>query len=210
MIRFWHIAALVLLAVNGLLMGLRALGPEPAPADRGLPPPDPGIPSARLVREAHSLETENGQVCYTIGPLPGPVQQQRARDRLAPFAGRLRSRQTRADRDRGWWVYLPTASRDAALELARELAGRGVEDYYVVVDGDDENAVSLGLFQDRGNARQRLARIRGLGYDAQMGVRREDIPQYWVDYRIDPEARSPWRFILRGAPGARHLPIPCF
>lgn len=209
MIRWWRLAAIGLVAVNGLLLGLRAMAPAPAPDEGRLPPPDPDIPRARLVHEVHAV-SDGEQLCFTIGPLPGPVQQRRARERLEPFASAIRERRTGADRDRGWWVYLPTASRQAALELARELAAADMEDFYVVVDGDDENAVSLGLFRDRENARQRLARVRSMGYDAQLGVRREDIPQYWVDYRIAPDERSPWRFILRGAPGAVHRPVPCF
>ncbi len=49
-----------------------------------------------------------------------------------------------------------------------------------------------------------------MGFDAQLAVRREDTPQFWLDYRIDPGERSPWRFILRSSPGARHFAIPCF
>lgn len=206
---FWRVMVAILIVGNGLLLGLRALAPAPAPDEGRLPPPDPDIPTARLVREVNDLEAGH-EACFTIGPLAGPVQQQSARERLEPFASAIRERRTGADRDQGWWVYLPTASRQAALELARELASAGVEDYYVVVDGEDEDAVSLGQFPDRETARRRREALRDIGYDARVGMRREGIPQYWVDYRIAPDQRSPWRSILRGAPGAVHRPVPCF
>jgi hypothetical protein len=49
-----------------------------------------------------------------------------------------------------------------------------------------------------------------MGFDAQLEVRRETVPQFWIDYRISPEERSPWRFIVRASPGAQHREIPCW
>jgi hypothetical protein len=92
---------------------------------------------------------------------------------LRPFVSELRLRQTSADHDRGWWVYLPASNRSEALQLTRQLAEAEVEDYYVVAGGDMENSVSVGLYQSIDNARNRQARIRSLGFDAQMEVRRE-------------------------------------
>jgi len=55
-----------------------------------------------------------------------------------------------------------------------------------------------------------VSSIRRLGFDAQLSIRREEIPQFWIDYEMDPGTRSPWRFILRASPGARNFEIPCF
>ena len=205
----WRIAVIVLLLVNSVILVLRLLQPEPEPLPEA-PPPDPEVPEAELVAEAYRRETASGPRCYTIGPLATLVQQSRAEDRLRPFADRIRLRTTQADRDRGWWVFVAAANRSGAIEIARQLAERGVDDYFVVADSDLPDAVSLGLFEGLENARQRLARIRRMGFDAQLSVRREEIPQFWVDYQIDPGTRSPWRFILRASPGARNLRIPCF
>ncbi len=205
----WRIAAVLLVLVNVALLVLGQLQPPPAP--RPPPPtPDPEIPQLELIALDWRESQSNVPRCYTIGPFATLVQQSRAEDRLRPFASLIRPRRTEADRDRGWWVFVAAPSRQSAIDLAQELAARGVEDYFVVADDDLPDAVSLGLFENRENARARLNRIRRMGFDAQLAVRREDAPQFWIDYRIDPGERSPWRFILRSSPGATHFEIPCF
>ena len=203
----WRIAAVMLVVVNLAVLVLDQMQPPPAPR---LPPPapDPALPQLELI--ALDWQERQGPRCFTLGPFATLVQQSRAEDRLRPFASEIRARQTRADRDRGWWVFVAAPSRSGAIELAQELARRGVEDYFVVADEDLPDAVSLGLFERHDNARARRAQIRAMGFDAQLAVRREDVPQFWLDYRIDPGERSPWRFILRSSPGARHFGIPCF
>lgn len=206
---FWRIAVIVLLLANSGLLVLRLLQPEPRPLPEA-PPPDPEVPEAEMVADAYRRATASGPRCFTIGPLSTLVQQSRAEDRLRPFVNQIRLRTTQADRDRGWWVFVAAPSRSGAIELARRLAERGVDDYFVVADADLPDAVSLGLFEDLANARRRLESIHRMGFDAQLSVRREEIPQFWIDYQIDPGARSPWRFILRASPGARNFEIPCF
>src|SRR6056297_38867 len=206
---FWRIAVIVLVLANGLVLVLRMLQPETQPLPEA-PPPDPAVPEAELVADAYRRATASGPRCFTIGPLATLIQQSRAEDRLRPFANQLRLRTTQADRDRGWWVFVSAPSRSAAISLARRSAERDVEDYFVVADADLPDAVSLGLFEDLDNARRRLSSIRRLGFDAQLSIRREEIPQFWIDYQIDPGTRSPWRFILRASPGARNFEIPCF
>lgn len=208
----WRWVALILLTAN-LGVGLAWLSGRPeAPIERApLPPLDESLPRLELVSELSQAPIDpTAERCYTIGPLPTLLAQQRGEDRLRSFASAQRSRQTTADSDRGWWVYLPASSRAEATSLSRELAQRGVEDYYVVTSGAMENSVSVGLYENIDNARARQARIRALGFDAQLEVRRETIPQFWIDYRIAPDERSPWRFIVRASPGAQHREIPCW
>lgn len=207
----WRWVAIGLLTLNLILLLWWLTGAEPEPVRPDIPPLDESLPRLELVAEmANGPQDPNAELCYSIGPLPTLLSQQRAEDRLRPFASAVRSRQTTADSDRGWWVYLPASNRAEATSLSRELAQRGVEDYYVVTSGAMENSVSVGLYESIDNARGRQARIRALGFNAQLEVRRESIPQFWVDYRIAPDERSPWRFIVRASPGAQHREIPCF
>ena len=209
----WRWAALGLLALNiaagfGFLLSSGPAEPEVAE----IPPLDPGINQPQLVSEVIpvvSIEAV-GPSCFTIGPLPTLRAQQRAEERLSPFVSGLRQRETSADHDRGWWVYLPAANRSEALQITRELAEADVEDYYVVAGGEMENSVSVGLYESIDNARNRQARIQALGFNAQMEIRRESVPQFWVDYQVEGDEEPPWRFILRASPGAQRVSIPCF
>ncbi len=209
----WRWMALGLLALN-IVAAFAFLFSEPAVETEtvDIPPLEAGVNQPQLVSEVVTVAViePSGPSCYTIGPLPTLLAQQRGEERLRPFVSELRLRQTSADHDRGWWVYLPASNRSDALQLTRQLAEADVEDYYVVAGGDMENAVSVGLYQDIDNARNRQARIRSLGFDAQMEVRREQIPQFWLDYRVESGEDPPWRFILRASPGAQRMTIPCF
>ncbi|MEM1081883.1 MAG: SPOR domain-containing protein [Pseudomonadota bacterium] len=207
--KHWRWITALLVVLNLVLIGLKRIEPplpEVVPAELV----QPGDRSIELVHEVWPGGDERATRCYTLGPLPTLVQQSRAEDRLLPFATEIRMRQTTADRDRGWWVFLVAGDRASALAMAQDLARRGVEDYFVVADQNQPDAVSLGLFERRDNARQRLAQIRAMGLDAQLAVRREDAPQFWIDYSIEPDRRSPWRFIARSSPEARQFEIPCF
>ncbi|NBB93841.1 MAG: hypothetical protein GVY32_11825 [Gammaproteobacteria bacterium] len=206
----WRWVAVALLATNALVFVLAQLGATPPPERDGeLTPIDPNLPRAEFIAHSGGDEDSAEPACYTIGPLPTLLSQQRAVDRLGPFTTHLQTRQTEADRDRGWWVYLPAASRSEALDLTRRLAERGVEDYYVVAGGPLENAVSVGLYENIDNARERQRRVRTMGFDAQLEVRREAVPQFWVDYRVAAGESPPWRFIVRASPGAQRLQVPC-
>lgn len=208
---YWRWLALGLLIVNFGVLFLILFSTPPPAVEREIPPLDPALPTLELVTELAGSDARPGaDLCYTIGPLANELTGERAVDRLRPFAKAMRARQTSADSDRGWWVYLPANSRAEAVSLSRELAERGVEDFYVVTSGSLENTVSVGLFQSIDNARSRQGRIQSLGFDVQLEVRREVIEQFWVDYRIGPDQRSPWRFIVRSSPGSQHREIPCW
>lgn len=208
----WRVLLIALLAANLLVLVLFAFSEAPQEARPSeLAPLDPSLPGLELVTELTSQEPVNGgDLCYTIGPLSTPMMLENAEDRLRPFASEIRTRQTTADLDRGWWVYLPADSRSQAVGLTRELSDRGVEDFFIVTSGEHENTISVGLFESIQNARGRQGRLQALGFDARMEVRRESVTHYWVDYRIGADDRSPWRFIVRASPGSTQREIPCF
>lgn len=147
-------------------------------------------------------------VCVQIGPFLTQADLRRGMNALTPGAERIQFRETRALAKRGYWVYLPAQpSRDAALATARELAAKGLRDYYVVTAGERENMISLGLFQDESNARQRHQELRTLGFDAQLQPRSDEIPNYWIDLAV--ATGHDWESRLARFPGATGTRVPC-
>lgn len=210
---------ILLLAMNigvALWWGLR---PEAEP--RRFSPTEPAVAALELLSEVEGrgsvaemaeapVPNDPGPdaVCQRIGPFLTQADLRRALGALTPVVNRIQFRETRSLALRGYWVYLPAQStRDAALSTARELAAGGLRDYYVVTAGDRENTISLGLFRDINNARQRQADVQAMGFSPEMGERTEEVPQYWIDLAAGPD--FDWRARLGGYAGVGARSIDC-
>jgi len=155
-----NVPALVLLSES-------ELAHQPASSDEMAAEPDPTSATPR---------------CETIGPFATPAEMRRAMNTLTPLVGHIQFRQANGTVMHGYRVYVPAlASRDAALEAARQLAAKNISDYYVVTSGAQENTISLGLFNDLVNAEKRRDSVRALGFDARLDPRLDDAQQYWID-----------------------------
>ena len=192
-----------------------------APASTPPPPTDAGVGSLVLLGEAEapptSDEIELGAVpvpmpaapgCLTIGPFATPAELRAAMAALTPGVARIQYREVAATQLRGYRVYLPASgSREAALAAARQLAARGLRDYYVVTAGDQENTVSLGLFRDLGNAEKRRDELSAQGFTAILEPRTEDAAQWWID--IAAESGFDWQALLPAARDVKARPVAC-
>lgn len=179
-------------------------GQELAGSEEGseaLPSPTPPPPPVSAIR------------CYTLGPLSGEKNAKAVESAVvdAGFPASLRSYDQQEVS--GYWVYLePADSRRKALALAKELAQKGIKDYYVVGDGEFENAVSLGLFSEKARAERRAEYIRSLGYDPQSSVRYRTRTLYWLDYQEegDSELRADiWTQVATDADNLQRLDRAC-
>ena len=130
---------------------------------------------------------------------------------LSPHVARIQYREEQVSRSHGFWVYLPaTADREAALDEARQLATKGINDYYVVTAGDAQNTISLGLFNSESNAQNRMAAMQKLGFPAKVRQRVDTEPAYWVDYAVKAGSAFDWQAWLPGRNDLQSKPIDCF
>lgn len=194
---------ILLLLVNVLLFGWMAMHPVTEEA-KVLPPVPPDIVQLRLLSEkqlagstpdekpvVQEIATVNegqepleiARSCYTLGPMLSKKALEKLRSRLEEQGYSVQTRSIEQQETAGYWVYLaPYENRKQALEIAAELARKGIKDYYVVTDKEYRNAVSLGLFSDKGRANRRMAHIRTLGYQPRKMVRYRDRTYHWLDY----------------------------
>jgi hypothetical protein len=164
---------------------LHLLSEMPAPADTS---PAPDLPARQAAGASFNYR------CTTLGPFGTPQDLRDARQALGSRVVRMRSRQEQASQPSSWWVHLPAAaSRAQALEQARRLGARNIDDYFVVGSGDQANTVSLGLFRDQANARKRLNEVVAAGFPARMSERSENAPEYWLDLMLADGSRLDWR-----------------
>ena len=171
---------------------------------------DTASTAAELADRPLSIAELDQMVCTRIGPFPSQSDMRRAMAALTPITERIQFKETRAVKSRGWWVYMPAfATRDEALRNARALAGRGIRDYYVVTAGDQQNTISLGLFRDQNNARNRLAELTGMGFDAAMRERTDEAPEYWLEYAVAPGVAFNWKDRVPDASGISATATDC-
>ena len=146
--------------------------------------------------------------CLTLGPFATPAELRAAMNALTPLVARIQFREAASTALHGYRVYLPAAgSREEALATARQLAARGVRDYYVVTAGAQENTVSLGLFRDLGNAEKRRDELVALGVQPILEPRTTEGPEWWIDFAAEPE--FDWRTPLPRADGLQAKPVDC-
>lgn len=177
---------------------------------RPLPPPAQGVARLQLLSERRPAvaeaspapgtvpqEDEAGGAqapmlhCYSLGPFRDRKTAQRALERLKSAGVEAGLRSLEEQSFVGYWVYLPPfASRDEARKVARELARKGIKDFYIVSDREQRNAISLGLFRDQFHANRRLARLRAMGYHPRKQVRKRDRTVWWIDYSLQGEAEA--------------------
>jgi len=192
------------------------------PYARGGMPSDPGVTELRLLSEmpvpapaataaipaaataaAPAMATPPRNLsysCLALGPFATPQDLRSARQALSAQTVRMRSRQEQTSQTSGWWVYLPAAgSRAQALAVARQLAARNINDYFVVSAGDQPNTISLGLFKDPANARKRRDEVAAAGFPARMSERSESAPEYWLDLVVADRGNFDWRSRVRTA-----------
>jgi hypothetical protein len=84
---------------------------------------------------------------------------------------------------KGFWVLIPPeASRQQAKAHISELKKQNVKDYFLVVTGEQNNAVSLGVFSRSELAQRRYEQIKKLGFKVR--IRQIDLPlrEYWLDW----------------------------
>ena len=212
---FVRLLCLLLFALNlgagaWLLFGRQPVAPPP-------PRTDPGVAQLRLLSEvprgarttrAAPLVADH---CVTLGPFDTDVDMRAAMQALSPHVARIQYRVEQVSQSHGFWVFLPaSANREGALDEARQLAARGIHDYYVVTAGDQQNTVSLGLFNDRVNAEKRQHELAQKGFAAKVEQRVDTESAWWLDYAVPVASTFQWQAWLPGRNDLQSKPVGCF
>jgi hypothetical protein len=104
------------------------------------------------------------------------------------FPGVRAERRTAGLEGGDWWVHVPPqAAKADADRKAGELKQLGVSDYYVVPEGPNRFAISLGVFSNEKGAQERLAELRAKGVKTARVVRRNG-----KESLASLEVRGPW------------------
>jgi hypothetical protein len=221
--RRWLFAALVLANI-GLLMWAtwyreapdESLQPRPLLHPESMVPlntPGVALRARKAVRSEPPLAVAKPRPrCVTVGPLAGiPANQAAAWFGSENLEAVRRSEETKIESS--YWIHLaPFATRKEAEQRKREIEKLGVRDVLIMQDPQGAIAVSLGLFTQAENARNRMHELAEKGVKAQQEIRYRTETTSWFDLRLpEPADKAVGRLRRRdwGAAGVEVRDAPC-
>lgn len=124
--------------------------------------------------------------CYTLGPFKSTSSAASLRKELEAIGITAVRRMSKDNTRQGYWVIIPPEQdRNTAKAHVKVLKEKDVKDYFLVVSGEQTNAVSLGVFSRSELAQRRYAEIKQLGFKVR--IEKVDLPlrEYWLDWPIE-------------------------
>jgi hypothetical protein len=161
---------------------------------RGATPPQPSVSRVASVAPASLVLLSEVQapmapsqrvpgmspLCPVVGPWEAYAEAERAMQPLLRAGYQVSVEQVKVARDRLHWVYLsPSEDKEQALRLLRELQAKGV-DSFVVAEGLDANAISLGYFSSADSARGLMVKMQTAGYPAEIRETYRESTEFWL------------------------------
>lgn len=163
-------------------------------------PPFPGPESARSPAPVTaSLRRLVADTCAEYGPFGDRSAATQLAARLDRDGAATVIVARRASVAGGYWVYFPPySSHDAAKAMAAKLRQRGVKDLFIVADGKQRNAISVGVFSDEAGARRRRKHLVELGFKPLLGRRMRDEDRYWLQAKRQAALPEPASLAMPG------------
>lgn len=191
----WLAALLVVLNVGAFIWGgwykdmpEQVRRPQPAlQADKMRLLSEPGVTRvprapARPAPAAPGEAASAGGMCFAIGPFPSSVEAAKAGAQLErlQLAHAIRAQPQRVPS--AWQVLLPPPGSKAKVEAKRkELTRRGISDHYVILEGRNKGAISLGVFSTPEAAQKQLEHLGQQGIEAKIDTRYRRAAQFWLE-----------------------------
>ncbi|MHB8473084.1 MAG: SPOR domain-containing protein [Gammaproteobacteria bacterium] len=192
----------------GTVADLPSTGHDPLPSSA--PTPTSVIPPATPAANPSPTPAPVAAQCYSLGPFTGLAQATQIRQRLQGLGV---SGQPRVEQSHAGAVYRvalpPLPSRDSALQVARQLAADGINDYQVITDERQRNVISLGVFKDRVAAGRRQARVAALGYAPRIEAHDTTVQVFWLDTRETGNDQAAWDALQAEDPQLHRQPRTC-
>jgi hypothetical protein len=122
-----------------------------------------GEPAA-LPSAAEPASAVDGKVCLAWDSLPAADADRLNTLVASRFPDFRIERRLESGESGGWWIYItPQANKGEADKKASELRQLGVTDYFVIQDGPNRFAISLGVFSGEKGGQDRLAELKAKG-----------------------------------------------
>ncbi|PKO87848.1 MAG: hypothetical protein CVU18_09350 [Betaproteobacteria bacterium HGW-Betaproteobacteria-12] len=138
---------------------------EPAlPTRNGRPEAVVDAPAAPVAVNDEVAANGSAKICLAWDNLPA-VDADRVNSLVGSrFPAFTINRRLDSGESGGWWIYIPPqATKAEADKKAGELRQLGVSDYFVIQEGPNRFAISLGVFSGEKGGQDRLAELKAKG-----------------------------------------------
>lgn len=144
------------------------------------------IVGEKKVSDKNEQSLRRSSYCLAIGPWAEGADADRSQLLNQEFGLNGKIERLSLRKNQLHWVYMPAMeSRRAASDMLKELHFNGV-DSFIVTEGEDENAVSLGYFSSKESAVGLRAKMVNAGYEAEIRETWKDVVEYWLVFSVAP------------------------
>ena len=147
-----------------------------ATATSAVATPAPATPEPTASAPSRPLQ------CSSFGPFQSREQAQAAAAALGADLSRSQLREVQPKAASYRVLTSQAASREEAQAMARRIVEAGFNDYFIIAQGDDANAVALGQYRNREGAERRMAALAAAGFPVRIvGNGVEAGASWWLD-----------------------------
>lgn len=168
--------------------GSAAPKPEIKPEQRTVPSAD----TAATPVAAAGTSTDAALRCASLGPFADAASAEAGRAKLGASVARAAVREVASKNSAGYRVILPPAAdRAAAQANVQRIIAAGLNDYYMINDGPEANAIALGRYRNQEGAQRRLEALQAAGFAAKIvPVAEPPASQWWLDVAFDSKTSA--------------------
>ncbi len=143
------------------------------------------VPDESVSTEVSQAKSAEDGSCYTLGPF-------RDLDKLRSLIRDIKSYVVKANfraheesLPSVYWIYIqPEKSRKQAIKTGKRLKDKKIKDFYIVREGEKNNAISLGYFRNKNSAFRLEKKVKKLGFDVLVEPIFKTYTVYWLDYQL--------------------------
>lgn len=148
--------------------------------------------------------------CFKFGPIADELQANGLHDWFSSHGGLAKLRHTDEQGRQLFWVYLsPQESRQEAMETIRSFQDKGIRDFRLIVKGNLQNAISMGLFSSQAAVNQRLGELNKKGYKPVVVPYSDGKRVYWIDAKL-PQDEAVLEKVFNDYPSRfNSVPVSC-
>lgn len=163
--------------------------------------PHESVPNTRMAEAANVSPVppvaqrltaeQNARQCQTVGPFDDESDADRVSAALGPRVENITKQFKRRETVVGFMILSRRQGSVAeAQALAKKMQAAGVDDLFVFGEGPSAGLVSLGLYRDEKQARNRQTMLADLDFETELRERSARKAEYWLDVELPPEPEA--------------------